>query len=49
MAEIQSTFIMVKPDGVQRKLVGEVIRRFENRGLKLRGLKMLKASDELLS
>lgn len=32
---------MVKPDGVQRRLVGEVIRRFENRGLRLVGLKML--------
>ena len=39
---------MIKPDGVQRKLVGEVIRRFENRGLKLCGLKMQLASPELL-
>jgi len=31
---------MVKPDGVQRRLVGEIIRRFENRGLRLVGLKM---------
>jgi nucleoside-diphosphate kinase len=32
---------MVKPDGVQRRLSGEIIRRFENRGLRLAGLKML--------
>src|SRR5438874_13520064 len=32
---------MIKPDGVERRLVGEIIRRFENRGLKLIGLKML--------
>src|SRR5687767_3972151 len=32
---------MIKPDGVDRRLVGEIIRRFENRGLRLVGLKML--------
>lgn len=37
---------MVKPDGVQRRLTGEIIRRFENRGLKLAGLKMLVPSRE---
>lgn len=44
----ERTFIMVKPDGVQRKLVGEVIGRFERRGFKLVGLKQLRAPDELL-
>jgi nucleoside-diphosphate kinase len=38
---------MVKPDGVQRHLVGEVIRRFESKGFTLVGLKMLKVSREL--
>jgi len=38
---IERTFVMIKPDGVQRQLVGEVIRRFENVGLKLVGMKML--------
>ena len=37
---LQRTFVMVKPDGVRRGLVGEIIRRFEMRGLKLIGLKM---------
>jgi nucleoside-diphosphate kinase len=32
---------MIKPDGVERRLVGEIIRRFENRGLRLIGLKLL--------
>ncbi len=36
----ESTYIMVKPDGVQRGLVGEVIRRFERKGYALTGLKM---------
>ena len=38
---MERTFVMVKPDGVERRLVGEIIRRFEARGLRLIGLKML--------
>ena len=41
------TFVMVKPDGVQRNLVGKVIARFEARGLKIAALKMLRISREL--
>ena len=41
---IQSTLILVKPDGVQRGLVGEVVSRFERVGLKLIGLKMQQAN-----
>jgi len=37
---VEQTFVMVKPDGVGRRLVGECIRRYEARGLKLAGLKM---------
>ncbi len=37
----ERTFIAVKPDGVQRKLVGEIIRRFEKKGFKLVGLKLV--------
>lgn len=37
----ERTLVIVKPDGVQRSLVGEVIRRYENVGLKLVGMKML--------
>ncbi len=47
MAELERTFVAVKPDGVQRGLVGEVISRFETRGLKLVGLKMLKVTPAL--
>ena len=39
-------FVLVKPDGVRRGLVGEIIRRFEMKGLKLVKLKMLKLSRE---
>jgi len=44
---MERTFIMVKPDGVQRRLAGEIIRRFETRGLRLVGLKLLQPGQEL--
>ena len=44
---MQRTLVLVKPDGVQRGLIGEVISRLENRGLKIVGLKLLHLSQEL--
>ena len=44
--ERERTFLLVKPDGVQRRLVGEIIRRFENKGLKLVGLKLMKVEPD---
>ncbi|KAJ9096591.1 nucleoside diphosphate kinase [Naganishia cerealis] len=44
----EQTYIMVKPDGVQRGLVGEIISRFEKRGYKLVGLKMCAPGQEHL-
>ena len=44
---MQTTFVMVKPDGVQRGLVGNIIQRFENKGLRLVGLRQLTPSLEL--
>jgi nucleoside-diphosphate kinase len=43
------TAVLVKPDGLQRGLIGEIISRFEKKGLKLVGLKMVQLSDEQLS
>lgn len=40
MADIQRTLVLVKPDAVQRELVGEIITRFERKGLKTVGMKM---------
>lgn len=40
-AKEERTFIMVKPDGVQRGLVGEIMRRFEAKGFKLVALKFV--------
>lgn len=45
---IERTFVMIKPDGVQRGLVGSIISRFEQKGLKLVGLKFMHASECLL-
>ena len=42
----QNTFIMVKPDGVRRRLVGEVIARFEAKGLSLDRLEMLVPDED---
>ncbi len=44
---MERTFIMIKPDGVQRGLVGEVIGRFEAKGFTLVGLKLMSVSKEL--
>ena len=44
---MERTFIMIKPDGVQRNLVGEVIKRFEAKGFTLVGLKIMQVSREL--
>ncbi len=44
---MERTFIAIKPDGVQRNLVGEVIRRFETKGFKLAGMKFVLPSREL--
>ena len=43
------TAVLVKPDGMQRGLIGEIITRFERKGLKLIGLKMVQMSDDQLS
>lgn len=44
----ERTFIMVKPDGVQRGIVGEILRRFEQRGYKLVGLKLLQVERRII-
>jgi len=44
---MQTTYVMVKPDGVQRGLVGEIIQRFERKGLQLVGLNSVIPSEEI--
>ena len=47
MTETERTLILVKPDGVQRGLVGAILGRLEARGLKLVGLKLLQVDEAL--
>lgn len=42
----ERTFIAIKPDGVKRGLIGEIIKRFETKGFKVVGLKMLQVTNE---
>jgi len=44
---VERSLVLVKPDGVQRGLVGEVIARFERRGLRLVGAKFMQVSQDL--
>ncbi|MEM4884970.1 MAG: nucleoside-diphosphate kinase [Saccharolobus sp.] len=44
---IQRTFVMVKPDGVKRGLIGEIISRFEKRGFKIVALKMTRMNRQI--
>ncbi len=44
---MERTFVMIKPDAVQRGLIGEIISRFERRGIKVIAMKLMDVSDEL--
>jgi len=46
---MQQTAVLIKPDGLQRGLIGEIVSRFERKGLKLVGIKMVNMTDEMLS
>lgn len=45
---MERTLILIKPDAVQRSLLGEIINRFERKGLKILGLKMMQLEDAIL-
>jgi nucleoside-diphosphate kinase len=45
----QTTLILLKPDCVSKSLCGEVLKRFESEGFRIRGLKMIRLDDEILS
>ncbi|QYJ14767.1 Nucleoside diphosphate kinase [Rubrobacter xylanophilus DSM 9941] len=44
---MEQTLVLIKGDGVRRRLIGEIIRRLENKGLTIRDLKMMQVSREL--
>ena len=47
MSDAERTFVMAKPDAVQRGLIGEIVSRFEDRGLKLVGAKFMQIDEDL--
>lgn len=44
---MEQTFLMIKPDGVKRQLIGEIVRRFEVKGFKLIAAKLMNITEEL--
>ncbi len=46
MAEIERTLFLVKPDAVERGLVGEIVARFERRGFVIRGMKLVRVAEQ---
>lgn len=44
---MERTLVIIKPDAVQRGLIGEIIARLERRGLRIAGMKLIQVSDEL--
>jgi len=49
MSKMEQTVVLIKPDALQRGLTGEIIHRFDRKGLKLVGIKMLKLTDEIIN
>lgn len=45
---MEQTIVLIKPDALQRGLIGEIMHRFERKGLKLKGLKMVLLTDDIL-
>ncbi|MBR6309927.1 MAG: nucleoside-diphosphate kinase, partial [Paludibacteraceae bacterium] len=46
---MEKTLVIIKPSAVQRALVGKITARFEQKGLRLAGLKMMQLTDEILN
>jgi len=44
---IEKTFVMIKPDGVERRLIGEIIKRYEQAGLRVVAMKMIKLDENI--
>lgn len=44
---VEQTFIIIKPEAVERRLVGEILGRFERKGLEIKGLRVTKISEDL--
>ncbi|WP_372365678.1 nucleoside-diphosphate kinase [Candidatus Uabimicrobium sp. HlEnr_7] len=44
---MERTLVLIKPDAIQRQLVGTILQRFENKGMKIAGLKMMQMSEDM--
>ena len=44
---MEKTFVMIKPDGIQRELVGDIIQRIENKGMSMVAMKLMSIPKEL--
>ena len=44
---LETTLILIKPDGVQRGLMGQIISRIEQKGLQIRGMKLMNVTEEI--
>ncbi len=49
MADVQRTLVLIKPDAVQRELIGTVLQRFERKGLKMIGMKLIHLDETILA
>lgn len=49
MAQRERTFIMIKPDAVQRGLIGDIIKRFEQKGFKLVAMKLVQVTTLVIT
>jgi nucleoside-diphosphate kinase len=47
VADVERTFVMVKPDAVSRRLIGDIVTRIERRGFTIRGMKLLQVTPAL--
>ena len=46
MADVERTLFLIKPDAVERRLIGEIIARFERRGFRIRGMKLMRVTEQ---
>jgi nucleoside-diphosphate kinase len=46
LADVERTLFLIKPDAVERRLIGEIIARFERRGFDVRGMKLVRVSEQ---
>ena len=46
MADVERTLFLIKPDAVERGLIGEIVARFERRGFRIRGMKLVRVTEQ---